>query len=183
MKTLFIATALALDALTVSICIGLCLKRVTPGQLFRLPFHFGFFQFLMPIIGYFGISLFKGYIEEFDHWIAFALLGFIGVKMILESRESPEIKVQSDPTRNWSLVVLSVATSIDALAVGMSTALLNESIWPLAILTGIITASLSFIGLGGGYKLGKKFGGYMEVIGGSILLVIGIKIPVEHLLG
>ena len=182
MKTILLATALALDAFAVSICIGLGLKKINAGHVFRVSFHFGFFQFMMPILGYFGISFFKGYIEKFDHWVAFFLLVFIGVKMLFESRESPEMKTKNDPTRKMSLVMLSVATSIDALAVGISIALLGESIWPLAISTGIITSSLSLIGIKGGYKTGKKFGRYMEIIGGIILIFIGFKILFEHLM-
>lgn len=182
MKTILLATALALDAFAVSICIGLGLKKITAGHVFRVSFHFGFFQFMMPVLGYFGISFFKGYIEGFDHWVAFILLGFIGAKMLFESRESPEIKTKKDPTRKLALVMLSIATSIDALAVGISIALLSESIWPLAISTGIITSALSLIGIKSGFKIGKKFGSYMEILGGIILIFIGFKILFEHLI-
>lgn len=181
---LLIAISLAMDAFAVSIAVSLNLKTVSKRQIFRLSFHTGFFQFMMPIIGWYFGYLFIQYIKAFDHWIAFILLSFIGIKMIYESfNEDDEINVKnklSDPTRGFSLIYLCVATSIDALAVGVSLAMLNVNIWYPSIIIGLVTSTLSFIGMKIGEKLGKSFGNFMEITGGIILILIGTKILIEH---
>jgi len=180
----FIAVGLAMDAFAVSIATSLKLKNVSRRQVFRLSFHAGLFQFMMPVIGWHLGSAFAGSIAAYDHWIAFALLFIIGGKMIYESfepdkndSETVEIK---DPTRGLTLLFLVVATSIDALAVGISLAMLNVNIWYPGAVIGVITAALSVIGMKIGERLGERFGNHMELLGGVILVAIGIKIVVEH---
>lgn len=179
-----IAVALAMDAFAVAIVSGLTLNRLTGRHIFRLSFHFGLFQFLMPIIGWLtGVGIAK-YMAAYDHWIAFALLSFIGGKMIFESFQADETKrTASDPTTGWSLVLLSVATSIDALAVGLSLAMLGSSIIFQAIVIGIVAALFTIAGMLLGRRIGALWGKRVEVFGGIILCAIGIKIVIEHTFG
>lgn len=177
----FIALALAMDAFAVAISTGIILKKVTFRQFFRLSFHFGLFQFLMPVIGWLaGLSVQK-FIQNYDHWIAFLLLAFIGGKMIHEAFQKEEEENNHDPTRGVTLVVLSIATSIDALAVGFSLALLRVSIWFPAVIIGIVAVVMTLLGMiigkGAGLLLGKR----VSVMGGIILCAIGIKILIEHM--
>jgi len=149
--------------------------------IFRLSFHFGLFQFLMPVIGWFiGLHIII-YIAFIDHWIAFALLAYVGLKMIQESRNENEGAQKSNPSKGINLVLLSLATSIDALAVGLSIGVLNLDIWYPSFLIGVITAGLSLVGIQLGQKLGKRFGRRMEFIGGIILILIGLRILITHL--
>lgn len=179
-ETLLLSFSLALDAFAVSLSTGALIKTRTWRDYFRIPFHFGLFQFLMPIIGWYLGSTIEPLIAEIDHWIAFLMLAIIGGKMI-KAAFSKEKEVQSsDPSRGISLIILSIATSIDALAVGFSLALLRYNIWYPSILIGIITAVLSLIGLFAGNRLGNKFGNIVEVFGGVILISIGIKIVLTH---
>ncbi|NLT44362.1 MAG: manganese efflux pump [Thermotogaceae bacterium] len=181
MENLFVATGLALDAFAVSICTGISLEDVTHRHVFRVSFHFGLFQFGMPIIGYLLASSFRNYIMDFDHWIAFILLGIIGGKMLLESFDGKEEASCKDRTRGLTLILLSIATSIDALAVGSAYAFLGKRIILTAVMTGFITAMLSALGIKGGQRLGQKFGKLMEAVGGIVLISIGTKILFEHL--
>ncbi|MFA6978261.1 MAG: manganese efflux pump MntP family protein [Ignavibacteriaceae bacterium] len=179
-ETLLLSFSLVLDAFAVSISTGALIKTRTWRDYFRIPFHFGLFQFLMPVFGWYLGSTIEPLIAEIDHWVAFLLLAIIGGKMI-KAAFSKEKEVQaSDPSRGISLIILSVATSIDALAVGFSLALLRYNIWYPSILIGIITAVLSLIGLFAGNRLGNKFGNIVEVFGGVILISIGIKIVLTH---
>ena len=178
-----IAFGLAMDAFAVSIAVGSRLDRLSLRPLFRLSFHFGLFQFLMPIIGWFVGSQIARFIHHYDHWIAFALLAYIGAKMIHESfTQTHERKSLSDPTRKWSLIFLSIATSIDALAVGLSIALLDINILFPSVIIGIIAASMTAIGMIFGKTLGARFGKRMELLGGLILILIGIRIVAGHIL-
>jgi putative Mn2+ efflux pump MntP len=183
--TLFgIALGLAMDAFAVAIGAGLQLVHVTPRQTFRLAWHFGLFQAFMPVIGWLAGRTLVEYIAPVDHWIAFGLLAFIGGKMIYEAFQEKDGEADAcDPTRGWRLVMLSIATSIDALAVGLSLALLGVSIWYPALVIGIVAGVLTTIGLDLGKRFGALLGRRMEVVGGLILLGIGIKILVEHLTG
>lgn len=181
---LMIAVALAMDALTVALAVGLHLSargRVAPRQYFRLSFHFGLFQFLMPIIGWGAGSTIRQYIEAFDHWVALALLSYIGVKMIRESRKLDEY-TREDPTRGISLIVLSLATSVDALAMGLSLALLGVGIIYPSVVIGVVAAAFTFSGLFLGKRLGVKWRGKIAILGGLILIAIGVKILLAHLL-
>jgi manganese efflux pump family protein len=178
-----IAVGLAMDAFAVSIGAGLTLKTVDARQTFRLAWHFGLFQALMPVLGWLAGRSFARWITPVDHWIAFGLLGVIGGKMIYEAfkdddREEPR---RSDPTKGWSLVLLSVATSIDALAVGLSLALLGVSIWWPAIVIGLVAGAFTTVGMQLGKRFGALLGRRMEVVGGVILIAIGVQILVEHL--
>lgn len=181
---LLIAVALAMDAFTVALAVGLHLSdrgRVAPRQYFRLSFHFGLFQFLMPILGWAAGTTVRHYIETFDHWVAMGLLTYIGIKMIHESRQRQEY-TREDPTRGMSLVILSVATSIDALATGLSLAFLGVAILYPSVIIGIVAAGFTFGGLSFGRKLGLSWRGKIAVLGGLILIAIGLKILFEHLL-
>ncbi len=177
-----LALALAMDAFAVSIAVGSRLERLTARRLFRLSFHFGLFQFLMPIIGWLVGSQVARYIQHYDHWIAFILLAYIGIKMIRESwRHDGAEKAMSDPTRKLSLIMLSIATSLDALAVGLSMAFLKVSILYPSVIIGIVAAAMTAVGMLFGRTLGARFGKRMELLGGLILIAIGINIVVGHL--
>ena len=178
-----IAVALAMDVFAVSIATGVVLKRVDVRQTFRMAWHFGLFQAVMPIIGWSAGLTIRSFIEKYDHWAAFALLSFVGLHMIREAfKEDNEISVQKDPTRGMVLIILSVATSIDALTVGFSFSLLKVSIWIPAVIIGIVSILFSIIGL----KIGKGLGElssvskYAEIAGGIVLILIGVKILFEH---
>lgn len=180
-SVLLIAVALAMDALTVAIASGLIIKNITFRHVFRIGFHFGLFQFLMPIIGWFAGTTIKDFIEAFDHWIAFSLLAVIGIRMIHNAFQLEEHKSKKDPSHGWTLILLSVATSIDALAVGLSLSLVNEPILYPSIIIGITALILSSLGVRFGSYLGSVFQKKIEIAGGIILIGIGIRIVIEHL--
>ena len=178
-----LAVALAMDAFAVSIASGVALKHVSGRQFFRLSWHFGLFQAVMPIIGWSaGLSV-RTLIASFDHWIAFSLLAFVGFNMFRSIfHDEDDDGTCKDPTRGSSLVMLSVATSIDALAVGLSMAVLNVSIWFPALVIGIVAALFTALGLFLGsracrFMLLRK---YAEGLGAIVLIGIGIKILYEH---
>ena len=177
-----IAVGLAMDAFAVAIGAGLTLQTVSARQTFRLAWHFGLFQAFMPIIGWLaGLSIAE-WISPVDHWIAFGLLAVIGGKMIYEAVKDEDGDAErSDPTKGWSLVLLSIATSIDALAVGLSLAFLDVSIWWPAVVIGVVCGGLTTLGLQLGKRFGALLGRRMEVVGGLILIGIGVKILIEHL--
>ncbi|RPI59517.1 MAG: manganese efflux pump [Planctomycetaceae bacterium] len=176
-----LAVGLAMDALAVSIATGLTLPQVTHRHVFRMAFHFGLFQFFMPIIGYFAGKTVANYISGYDHWLAFGLLTIIGAKMLWESREAHKPENRGDPTRGLMLLTLSVATSIDALAVGLSMAFINVSIWTPSIVIGLVAATLTAVGICFGSRIGHRFGKIAEIGGGLILIAIGVKILIDHL--
>lgn len=182
MELLFVAIALAMDAFAVSISIGLSMDNVLFNTAFRTSFSFGFYQFFMPLIGWYAASKFSGYIQGFDHWIAFFLLAGIGGKMIFEAFEKKEEPI-TDRTRGFPLVLLSIATSIDALAVGVAYSFLEREILLPAIVIGVVAFGLSYIGIKGGARFGKHLGNSAEIIGGIVLIFIGLKILIEHLSG
>ena len=181
-QILIIAVALAMDAFAVSIATGLQLQTVSVRQTFRLAWHFGLFQAGMNIIGWAAGLTVRSMIESVDHWIAFGLLCFIGIRMIREAMEDDDSKKESDPTRGKTLVLLSVATSIDALAVGLSFSLLHVSIWVPALVIGIVATILTAIGLHLGCLVGaaSRLGSRAEIIGGLVLVAIGLNILHEH---
>jgi putative Mn2+ efflux pump MntP len=183
--TLFgIALALAMDAFAVALGAGLTLERLTGGHLFRLGFHFGLFQALMPVVGWLAGLTVQRWIAAYDHWVAFGLLAFVGGKMIYEAwrEEGEEGKETADPTRGLTLVLLSVATSIDALAVGLSLAMLRIAIWLPALVIGLVAGVLTVAGMLLGRRVGAAWGPRVEVVGGVVLVGIGIKILLEHTL-
>lgn len=183
-----LALALAMDAFAVAVVTGVRLGSVTGRQVFRLCFHFGLFQALMPVAGWIlGLSV-RDFIEAWDHWAAFALLAFIGVNMLREAASGKEEGTAeksgpaADPTRGLSLLMLSVATSIDALAVGLSFSLLNIPVSFPAVVIGVVCCALSAIGLRLGTILSHAaaLGRRAELAGGLTLLAIGFKILCDH---
>lgn len=177
------ALALAMDAFAVTVGISLDPEGLTKPQVFRLSLFFGFFQFMMPILGWLAGHRLLDLIRDLDHWVAFGLLFFIGSKMIYESfkKEDNQGRKNADPTRGLSLVVLSVATSIDALAVGLSLAALEVAILYPAVIIGIVASLMTAAGAGIGPKVGRKLGRKAGLLGGVILILIGVKILFEHL--
>ena len=181
---------LAMDAFAVSLAKGICLKENELKYSLRVSLFFGGFQALMPLLGWWVGRYFESYIKSFDHWIAFILLAIIGGKMLIEaikelkSTEDTEIAVECerDEFSYKKLTILAIATSIDALAVGVSFAFLSVSIIPSITIIGITTFVLSFFAVFLGKKLGEYMQSYAEIIGGVILIGIGIKILIEHLM-
>ncbi len=182
-NTLAIAVALAMDAFAVSIAAGVTLKAVSLRQTFRLAWHFGLFQALMPIIGWSAGLTVRSRIEAWDHWIAFALLAFVAQGMLRSAiKGEQEEETYKDPTRGMTLVMLSVATSIDALAVGLSLSMINVSIWTPALIIGIVAGAFTTAGMHLGKAIGgmAKLGRWAELTGGVVLLTIGANILREH---
>jgi putative Mn2+ efflux pump MntP len=181
---LALACALAMDAFAVAIVSGIALNPLTRRQVFRLSFHFGLFQALMPSIGWIAGNALYRYISSVDHWIAFGLLAFVGGKMFLESfHQEAEKKAPSDPTKGWDLIILSIATSIDALAVGLSLAIIGQGIFKPAMIIGLVAAAFTVIGMRLGRKIGTLWGKRVEAAGGIILIAIGLRILISHLCG
>ncbi len=178
---LVIAIGLAMDAFAVSLGIGTGERATTARARFRLAFHFGLFQFFMPVIGWAAGSTVSRWIAPVDHWVALALLAYVGINMIRSGLNPDKESYVKDPSRGRTLVVLAVATSIDALAVGLSLAMLEVSIITPSIVIGVVTYGLSMAGLFAGNKLGEKFGKRMEVLGGLILIGIGLRVVITHL--
>jgi putative Mn2+ efflux pump MntP len=179
---LLIAIGMSMDAFAVSLGIGTTRQASLPRPIFRLSFHFGLFQFLMPILGWLAGNSIAALISRFDHWIALGLLAFVGGRMIRSGLDRDGQSYPSDPSRGGTLVMLCVATSIDALAIGLSLAMLRVNIFYPSAVIGVVTASLSLIGLLIGHKLGTTFGKRMEILGGVILNGIGLRILVTHLM-
>ncbi|MFA6235215.1 MAG: manganese efflux pump MntP family protein [Bacteroidota bacterium] len=177
---LFIAFALAIDAFAVSLSTGAYLVKANARQTFRMAFHFGLFQFLMPIIGWGAGSSFASLIESADHWIAFGLLAIIGGHMVWNAFKGEGEVMRKDMTKGWSLISLSIATSIDALAVGISLSFINVLIIGPAVLIGVVAGLMSLLGIRLGERVSRAFGTHMEYIGGIILILIGMKILFEH---
>jgi putative Mn2+ efflux pump MntP len=171
-----------MDAFAVAVAAGASGRARGGRAAFRLSFHFGVFQFLMPVIGWFAGYRIAPLISAVDHWIAFGLLAFVGFRMI-RSGLRHEREDSTDPSRGRTLIILSIATSLDALAVGFSLAMLKISIWYPSVVIGLVAASLSLIGVTIGNRLGLRFGKRMEIVGGLILILIGMKIVAEHLSG
>lgn len=175
-----IAVALAMDAFAVALAAGMTLNPITGRHLFRLGFHFGLFQAGMPVIGWLAGLTIQKWIASYDHWIAFVLLAFVGGKMIHEAMQQREDRPEKDATRGWTLVMLSLATSIDALAVGLSLAMLGVSIWLPAGVIGLVCGVLTVTGMLLGRRVGTLWGSRVEILGGLILIAIGGKIVLEH---
>ena len=181
---------LSMDAFAVSLAKGICLKEDEFKNSFKVALFFGGFQALMPLLGWWFGRYFESYIKSFDHWIAFILLVIIGGKMLIEAiKELRSIKdseitteCERDEFSYKKLTILAIATSIDALAVGVSFAFLSVSIIPSITIIGITTFILSFFAVFLGKKLGEYMQSYAEIIGGIILIFIGAKILFEHLM-
>jgi putative Mn2+ efflux pump MntP len=171
-----------MDALAVSIAAGLKIERVTWRHIFRAAWHFGLFQFLMPLAGYGIGKTVAWWIRAWNAWIAFALLTAVAVKMLVESRTGEPGIRRADPTRGWSLVVLAVATSIDALLVGVTLAVQGMSIWMPAAIIGIVAGLLSGLGIHFAGRLGTRWEHRAEWIGAAVLFAVGLEIVLEHVL-
>lgn len=179
--SLFVAFALALDAFSVAVGAGMYYRKATSRQKFRLSFHFGLFQFIMPLIGWFLGEQAIGIFKDFDHWIAFAILFFLGIKIIWESSKPKVRNVHKDISRGLKLIGLSIATSLDALAVGFGLSLLDGQIFFMAIIIGIVAATMTYIGVHLGERLSYRFEKYAGYFAGSILIIIGMQIVLNHL--
>lgn len=182
---LLLGVGLAMDAFAVSICKGLAMRKVNKKQAVLIALFFGGFQAIMPVIGWLLCKGFQTYIEAFDHWIAFALLAFIGVKMIIETLREKEddvvIEEMDPPLDMKEMLMLAIATSIDALAVGISLAALDRPIVESAAIIGVVTFVISIIGVYIGNFFGNRYKKRAELTGGIILVLIGVKILCEHM--
>jgi len=182
-----IAIGLSMDAFAVSISYGCSALRVPFKHTTTIALFFGGFQAIMPIIGWYGGTLFANLIQSYDHWIAFLLLGYVGTKMIIEgikglSEHDDSCSLEEFEMNFHRLFILSIATSIDALAVGLSLSLLGVEILYPSVIIGITTFLFSFAGVRMGCRLQEFFGKKVEIVGGIILLFIGLRILIEHIL-
>ena len=180
-EIILIAVGLSMDAFAVSITLGLSVEKPRVREIIIPGVYFGFFQALMPIIGYFAGTYFAAKIQEFDHWVAFILLGIIGGNMIRESLSKNEEEANENSFQFIKMLVLAIATSIDALAVGVTFAFFKINIFIAAIIIGSITCVISMAGVKIGNIFGTKFKSKAEFIGGAVLVLLGIKIVIEHL--
>ena len=184
-ELLILAVGVSMDAFAVSICKGLCMPKATPKACMTCGVWFGGFQALMPTIGFFLGTLFADAIQAFDHWVAFVLLAIIGINMLKEAFEKQECDccdVNSADLSVKTMFVMAVATSIDALAVGVSLAMAgNVNIWIAALFIGLCTCGFSAAGVKIGNVFGAKFEKKAQLAGGAILVLIGLKILLEHL--
>lgn len=184
MELIFIAVALSMDAFAVAMCKGLCMKRLNQRHALIIALFFGGFQALMPLIGWFLGTQFEGYIKPVDHWIAFTLLSYIGGKMIWDAfhddgkKEECQLESKLDLKE---LFLLAIATSIDALAAGITFAVLQTQILPAVALIGSVTFLLSWLGVAVGHRFGTRYEKKAEIAGGVTLVLIGLKILLEHL--
>jgi len=183
LEIILIAIGLSMDAFAVSITLGLSVEKPRAKEILTPGVYFGFFQALMPIIGYFAGTYFAAKIQEFDHWVAFILLGIIGGNMIRESLSKEEEEEANDENsfKFFKMLGLAIATSIDALAVGVTFAFFQTNIFKAAIIIGSITCVISMAGVKIGNIFGTRFKSKAEFIGGAVLVLLGIKIVIEHL--
>jgi putative Mn2+ efflux pump MntP len=178
-----IALALSVDAFAVALAAA-ATGRLTGGRgAFRLSFHFGLFQFLMPVLGWAAGSALSGAIASFDHWLAFGLLAVVGVRMLRSARrfEARPREGADDPSRGFSLLALSTAVSIDALAVGLGLGMMRVRIWTPSVVIGLVAAAMSLVGIVLGNRLHARYGRIAEAVGGVILIVIAARILYTHL--
>ena len=180
LEILLIAIGLAMDAFAVSICKGLSMKKMNWKKALIVGAYFGIFQALMPIIGYFLGSTFEDFVTHIDHWIAFVLLVTIGGNMLKEAFANNSENC-NDNVDFKTMSILSIATSIDALAVGITFAFLQANIWISATIIGIVTLGISITGVKIGNRFGNKYERRAETVGGFILIFMGVKILLEHL--
>lgn len=179
-EILLISIGLAMDAFAVSVCKGLAMKKMSWKKAIIIGLYFGIFQAVMPVIGYFLGTTFERFITNVDHWVAFILLVGIGINMVKEAFDK-ESENRNDNVDVKTMLVLSIATSIDALAIGITFACLKIHIVMPVITIGLITFIISVIGVKIGNQFGDKYGKKAEIMGGVILILLGIKILLEHL--
>ncbi len=180
-SALLLALGLAMDAFAVSLGIGTTGGARGFRPAFRLVFHFGLFQALMTGLGWLAGAGLTGMVGSFDHWIAMGLLAFVGIRMIRSGLDPDHSAPRLDPSRGRTLVILCIATSLDALAAGLSLSVLGSPILLPALLIGLVTAGLSLAGLQAGGRLGQAFGRRLEILGGVLLIVIGLRVVGLHL--
>jgi len=181
LELLLIAIGLSMDAFAVAVCIGLTMTKATVRKALVVGMYFGLFQAIMPLIGYLIGAQFADLINAFDHWVAFALLCFIGGKMIVESRKKEECADNKEASlKSAKMLPLALATSIDALAAGVSFAFLKVTVIPAVLYIGFITLALSMAGVKIGNTFGAKYKSKAEFTGGVILILMGLKILFEH---
>ncbi len=183
LEILAIAVALAMDAFAVSVATGVVLGSPSRRQTFRLSWHFGLFQALMPVVGWAAGLTVQSAIASVDHWVAFGLLALIGGHMFHEGLGGGEGETRhAEPTRGWTLIMLSVATSLDALAVGLSLAMLGVDVWLPALIIGLVAAGFTATGIHLGAAMGRRLrlAAWAEIFGGVVLVGIGFKILLEH---
>ena len=176
-----LAVGLAMDCFAVSIASGILLKRTLWRPMLTMAFFFGLFQAIMPLLGWIGASTFSHLIESLDHWIAFAILAFLGGRMVRESFKDEDCKKEYDPKSLKVVLALAIATSIDALAIGITFAFLKVNIIPAVCFIGIVTFIISFAGVKIGNIFGARYKNKAEIVGGVILILLGLKILLEHL--
>jgi putative Mn2+ efflux pump MntP len=180
-EVLIVAFALSLDAFAVSLAASTAGYVTDKRAAFRLSFHFGLFQFMMPVLGWsLGTSV-EHIISAFDHWIAFALLTFVGIRMIRTAFKPAAAGRAEDPSRGGVLVMLAVATSIDALAVGLSLAMIQSNVWYPSIVIGLVAGVVSILAIVSGARVGRWLGAKAQLAGGLVLLIIGARILASHL--
>ena len=182
LEIIVVGIGLAMDAFAVSVCKGLSMKKIIWMNVIIIALYFGAFQALMPVLGYYLGITFRGFVEAIDHWIAFVLLLLIGGNMIREWKEKDDDK-KTEKVDFRTMLPLAVATSIDALAVGITLALLEDNIFVDGLIIGVITFLISGAGVLIGKKFGDRFQDKAKLAGGIVLIVIGVKILLEHLLG
>lgn len=171
-----------MDAFAVATAVAAGLPVLTGRHIFRLSWHFGFFQSMMTVFGWFGGEGLSRVMFGINHWIAFGLLALLGIKMIREATHPEDRAHDYDPTKGWSLVGLSVATSLDALAVGVSLSLIGMPILTPALVIGVAALLMTFVGTRLGATAGTRLGQWAERVGGVVLIAIGVRILVEHLI-
>ena len=179
-EIILISLGLAMDAFAVAICKGLSIKKIDWKKALIIALYFGFFQAIMPVIGYFLGTTFESFVVQIDHWIAFFLLAFIGGNMIKESFDD-ELEKCNDDVSFKTMIILAIATSIDALAVGITFALLRTHLILSVVTIGAITFGISLLGVKIGNKFGNKYQNKAECTGGLLLILLGTKILLEHL--
>ena len=177
-----IALGLAMDAFAVSIVSGATYRKLKVRHALRMAGFFGGFQALMPLIGFLAGITVRKYTSAYDHWVAFGLLALIGGKMIYESFKIEEVEEKRNPANIMVLLLLSIATSIDALAVGITLSMITNAVVTAAVIIGLITFILSLSGVYVGKKFGHFFENKIEILGGIVLIAIGLKILFEHIL-
>jgi len=181
LEIVLIAISLSMDAFAVSITLGLSVKKPNPKEFVLPGIYFGFFQALMPFIGYFAGTLFAGKIQNLEPWIAFVFLGVIGGKMIKESFEEHGESSQKNKFLFVNMLLLAIATSIDALAVGVTFAFFDINIFAAIIIIGLTTCCISIAGVKIGNIFGMRFKSKAELFGGVVLVLLGLKILIQHL--
>ena len=180
LEIFLIAVGLAMDAFAVSICKGLSMKKIDIKKMCIIGLYFGIFQAGMPVIGYFLGKGFESFVTQIDHWIAFTLLSFIGINMIREALSKKEEET-SDDLSFKTMIILSIATSIDALAIGITFVFIRAKVIFAAAIIGFIAFAFSIIGVKLGNRFGDKYEKKAQIIGGLILILMGVKILLEHI--